>query len=324
MEKPDVAHTVGHIPSSALRPMLATLIDAPFDDPDWLFETKWDGYRIVARVEQGMVALYSRRGRHVTADYPSGATALAKMRRRVVLDGELIALDAGGRTSFQLLQNARQSRTRLRYCVFDLLFLDGKDVRRLPLVERKRLLRPILPKGAVIRFSRHVQRYGVKFFRAAERKRLEGIMAKRAQSRYRSGERSRDWLKIKTSKRQEVVIVGFTRPRKSRQHFGALVLAVRDGNAWRYVGHAGTGFSAASLEAIHAKLRRLITQKSPFREPTPNEKQTTWVRPRLVGEVKFTEWTNNGQMRHPAFVGLRTDKPARDVVREKEAHMGKR
>ena len=303
--------------------MLATLIHAPFDDPDWLFETKWDGFRIVADVTRGRAALYSRNGKNVTKAYPSIATALAKSRHRAVFDGELVALDGKGRSRFQLLQNARRGRPRLRYCAFDLLFLDGKDVRRLPLLERKRLLRSVLPKNASIRFSRHVRRRGVSAFRAAERRGLEGIVGKRAQSFYQSGRRTRDWVKIKTVRRQEAVIVGFTRPRRSRKHFGALVLALRRGRSWRYVGHTGTGFSAASLEAIHARLQALVRRSKPFSQQVPNEKSTRWVRPKLVCEVKFTEWTRDGRMRHPAFVGLRGDKPAVDVIREREFRMAK-
>ena len=303
---------------SALRPMLATLIERPFDDPAWVFEIKWDGFRVIAKVGQGKAVLLSRGGKCVTRDYPGIVAPLEKIRRRAVLDGELVALDEYGRSRFQLLQNAQRARTHLRYYVFDLLFLYGKDLRRLPLIERKRRLRPILPKSSLIRYSKHIKGKGVKFFRTAQRRRLEGIMAKRAQSHYYSGKRSREWLKIKTARRQEVVIVGFTKPRKSRKYFGALVLALRKGNSWRYAGHTGTGFSAVSLKTIHAKLKSLVRARRPFRHQIPNEKLTTWVRPKLVGEVKFTEWTRDGQMRHPAFVGFRGDKPAAAVVREKE------
>ncbi|NWG25784.1 MAG: DNA ligase [Pseudorhodoplanes sp.] len=309
---------------AALRPMLAALIDRPFDHPDWVFETKWDGFRVIAKIERGAAMLYSRGGERITPDYPSVAGALSKIRHRAVLDGELVALDSSGRSRFQLLQNARRGRARLRYCVFDLLSLDGRDVRRLPLLERKRLLRPILPKDAAIRFSRHVKEHGIGLFRRARRLGLEGIVAKRADSPYRSGQRTRDWLKIKTTRRQEVVICGFTQPRRSRKYFGALVLGLRAGGKWLYAGHAGTGFTKESLQAIHRKLMPLVRRRSPFDHPIPHEDVTTWVTPRLVCEVKFTEWTSDGQMRHPAFVGLRSDKPARQVVREREARAGTR
>lgn len=309
------------IATAALRPMLATLVDAPFVGPDWIFETKWDGYRIIARIDDGRVTLLSRRGTDVTRDYPRIAAALAKLRRahQAVIDGELVALDRSGRSRFQLLQNAGNTRTRLVYYVFDLLFLNGSDLRRFPLVERKRQLRSLLVPGRVVRYSRHVQRSGKAAFRNARRRGYEGIMAKLAQGPYLSGRRSREWLKIKTGLRQEVVIVGYTRPQRSRQYFGALVLAVRKGDKWKFVGRAGTGFDRDNLKFIHAKLAPLRTARKPIDASVPGERATIWVRPHLVCEVKFTEWTDDGQMRHPAFLGLRTDKPARSVVRESRA-----
>jgi bifunctional non-homologous end joining protein LigD len=309
------------IPKAALKPMLATLIGAPFDDPDWVFETKWDGYRVIARIDAGKVTLLSRRGTNLTANYPGIAAALAKLKRaqQAVIDGELVALDNRGRSRFQLLQNARNARARLAYYVFDLLFLNGRNLRGLPLIERKRLLKTLLTPSKVIRYSRHTKGNGKAAFRSARRQGHEGIMAKRAQGRYLSGKRSREWLKVKTVLRQEVVIVGYTRPQRSRQYFGALVLAVRKGDKWQYVGRAGTGFDRGSLKLIHGKLVPLRSARKPIDAEVPGERTTSWVRPRLVGEVKFTEWTDDGQMRHPAFLGLRTDKPARSVVREKGA-----
>lgn len=300
--------------------MLATLVEAPFDDPDWIFETKWDGYRIVARIDDGDVTLLSRRGKDVTRDYPRVAAALAKLgrARRAVIDGELVALDKRGRSRFQLLQNAANTRTRLVYYVFDLLFLNGRDLRGLPLVARKRALKSLLVPGRVVRYSRHVARYGKTAFRNARRRGDEGIMAKRAAGPYVSGRRTREWLKIKTGLRQEVAIVGYTRPQRSRQYFGALVLAIRQGSKWKYVGRAGTGFDRDSLKRIHARLAPLRAVRKPVDAIVPGERTTTWVRPRLVCEVKFTEWTRDGQMRHPVYVGLRTDKPARSVVRERK------
>jgi len=185
-------------------------------------------------------------------------------------------------------------------------------------VERKRQLKSLLGPGRVIRYSRHVRRSGTAAFRGARRRGYEGIMAKRAHGPYASGRRTREWLKIKTGLRQEVVIVGYTRPQRSRQYFGALVLAVRQGGKWKYVGRAGTGFDRDSLKSIHARLVRLRSPRKPIDAIVPGERSHNLVRPRLVCEVKFTEWTADGQMRHPAFVGLRTDKPARSMAREKE------
>ena len=198
----------------------------------------------------------------------------------------------------------------------DLMFAQGKDLRALPLLERKQRLKAILPRHKLIAYSNHRKGNGSKFFAAAERRHLEGIMAKRADSPYASGRRTADWLKVKTAQRQEVVIAGFTAPRRTRPFFGALVLAVRDTDAWRYIGHVGTGFSHQVLEELHRKLVRLKTAKSPFPGKVKNERVTTWVRPSLVAEVKFAEWTSKGELRQPVYLGLRSDKYARDVVRE--------
>jgi bifunctional non-homologous end joining protein LigD len=300
-----------------LQPMLATLTDAPFDDPDWVFESKWDGFRMVAVIKRGRVTLYSRNGQIVSENYKPVAKALEKVEHDAVIDGELVAIDGKGISRFQLLQNALRTTARLRYCVFDLMEVDGEDLRRLPLLERKGRLKPIVPKDRLVSFSNHRARYGKRYFKEAERKGLEGIMAKRADSLYLPGARSADWLKIKTAKRQEAVIVGFTAPRRSRKHFGALVLALREGTRWRYVGHVGTGFSNEALADLHAKLAPLRTSSSPFNQRVKDEQVTTWVKPRLVAEVKFSEWTAGGEMRHPAFLGLRKDKRPEEVVLEK-------
>ena len=197
------------------------------------------------------------------------------------------------------------------------MFEDGKDLRDLPLIERKKRLKAVLPKHKLLAFSRHHRTHGKKFFAEAERTGLEGIMAKRAASVYASGGRTADWLKIKTAKRQEVVIAGFTAPRRSRPCFGALVLAVRDNGGWRYIGHVGTGFSHETLKELHRRLIKLKSAKSPFPGRVKDETVTTWVRPSLVAEVKFAEWTGKGEMRQPVYLGLRSDKKAKDVVRER-------
>jgi bifunctional non-homologous end joining protein LigD len=295
--------------------MLATLIDAPFDDKDWVFETKWDGFRLVAETGNGNPSLYSRNGNDVTAHYAPVAEALGSVKRSAVIDGELVALDARGRSRFQLLQNALRGTARLRYYVFDLLFLDGRDLRGKPLVERKDRLRAILGRHALIRYSPHRQQHGKAEF-AKARRAEEGIIAKRAAGRYYSGKRTREWLKIKTGHQQEAVIVGFTEPRGSREHFGSLVLGVYDKGKLVYAGHSGGGFSREMLKTLHARMMQLKTDKKPLTD-VPHEDQTTWIRPRLVCQVKFTEWTRKGEMRHPVFLGLRTDKLARQVRRER-------
>jgi bifunctional non-homologous end joining protein LigD len=246
------------------------------------------------------------------------AKALEGIKHDAVIDGELVAIGIDGLSHFQLLQNARRHEAKVQYCAFDLMFQDGDDLRGLSLLERKKRLKAILPKHKLIAFSHHRATFGTKFFREADRSGLEGIMAKRADSPYLSGARTDNWLKIKTSKRQEVVIAGFTAPRRTRPCFGALALAVREGKEWRFIGHVGTGFSHDTLKELHGKLIKLKMAKSPFPKKVRGEAITTWVKPTLVAEVKFTEWTNSGEMRHPVYLGLRADKGAEEVLRERE------
>ena len=301
-----------------LQPMLATLTDSPFDDPGWVFEDKFDGFRMVAEIRASRVVLYSRNGKIISQSYVEVAKALEGVKADSVIDGELVAIGKDGVSHFQLLQNALRQEAKLLYCAFDLMFADGEDLRGLPLLERKKRLKAILPRHKLIAFSNHRKGSGKKIFAEAERRHLEGIMAKRADSPYVSGRRSADWLKVKTAQRQEVVIAGFTAPRRTRLFFGALVIAVREGGAWRYIGHVGTGFSHQALEELHGKLMRLKTDKSPFSTKVKDERVTTWVRPALVAEVKFAEWTSKGELRQPVYLGLRSDKKANDVVREKK------
>jgi bifunctional non-homologous end joining protein LigD len=300
-----------------LQPMLATLTDAPFDDAAWIFEDKYDGFRMVSEIRRGKVALYSRNGKIISDSYIEVAKALEGVKADAVIDGELVAIGKDGVSHFQLLQNALRHEAKLLYCAFDLMFFDGDDLRKLPLLERKKRLKAILPRHKLIAFSKHRKSSGKKFFAEAERKHLEGIMAKRADSPYASGSRTADWLKVKTAQRQEVVIAGFTAPRRTRPLFGALALAVREDGAWRYIGHVGTGFSRQTLEELHGKLVKLKTAKSPFPARVKDEAVTTWVRPSLVAEVKFAEWTSKGELRQPVYLGLRADKKAVDVARER-------
>jgi bifunctional non-homologous end joining protein LigD len=299
-----------------LQPMLATLIDAPFDGPDWVFENKWDGFRVVAYLTRGRVTLYSRSGIMLSDSYRAVADALRGVPHDAVLDGEVVALDARGIARFQLLQNAHRTRVRLRYYLFDLMLLDEEDLRPLPLLARKERLRRLVPRHPLLAFSAHHAEFGRRFFAAAARRGLEGIMAKRANSPYLSGVRSTDWLKIKAARRQEVVIVGFTAPRGSRPYFGSLLLAVREADHWRYVGRVGTGFSHEVLRRLYARLRPLRRRTSPLPTVVKNARDTRWVEPTLVAEVKFAEWTTAGEMRQPAFVGLREDKRPEEVIRE--------
>ena len=300
------------------RPMLATLVDKPFDDKKWVFETKWDGFQLVTEKSSDKVRLWSRNGIDVTTKYAIIVPALQKIDGSCVIDGELCALDVQGRSRFQLLQNALNKKARLLYVVFDALFVGGNDIRGKPLLERKQILKALLPRDSLLRYSEHVAEFGKREFAKAQRAHEEGVIAKRPAGLYYSGKRTREWLKFKAVHEQEVVIVGYTEPRRSRKYFGSLVLAVRDkaNKRWVYAGHVGTGFDQASLKSIYETMQPLRTNKKPFDQKAKNETATTWLLPKLVGEVKFTEWTSESEMRHPAFLGLRMDKKAIDVVRE--------
>src|SRR4051794_17515180 len=291
-----------------LQPMLATFTDEPFDDRGWVFEDKYDGFRMIAEIRRDKVVLYSRNGKIISHSYIEVAKALEGVKGDAVIDGELVAIGKDGVSHFQLLQNALRHEAKLLYCAFDLMFENAADLRKQPLLDRKKRLKAVLPRHKLIAFSSHRKGDGKKFFAEAERKDLEGIMAKRADSPYTSGSRTRYRLKIKTAKRQEVVIAGFTAPKRTRPFFGALVLAVREGDAWRYIGHVGTGFSHKVLGDLHAKLIKLTVSKSPFPAKVKDELVTTWVMPSLVAEVKFAEWTSKGELRQPVYLGLRSDK----------------
>ncbi len=237
-----------------LQPMLATLTDAPFDDPNWVFEDKFDGFRMVAEIRRGRVALYSRNGKIISHSYVEVAKALEGVKADAVIDGELVAIGKDGVSHFQLLQNALRHEAKLLYCAFDLMFADGEDLRALPLLERKKRLKALLPRHKLIAFSNHRKGNGTRFFAEAELRHLEGIMAKRADSPYASGRRTADWLKVKTAQRQEVVIAGFTAPRRTRPFFGALVLAIRDDDTG--------GTSATSAPVSATKFSKSFTASS--------------------------------------------------------------
>jgi bifunctional non-homologous end joining protein LigD len=302
----------------ACRPMLATLVNDPFDDEKWVFETKWDGFRLITEKRDQTVRLWSRNGIDVTKRYAVLLPALQKIEGSCVIDGELCALDAHGRSRFQLLQNALNEKAKLLYVLFDALFAGGKDIRKEPLLARKEILKGLLPRNPLLRYSEHVTEFGKREFSKAQRAHEEGVIAKRAAGLYFSGKRTREWLKFKAVHEQEVVIVGYTEPRRSRKYFGSLVLAVRDKakRRWVYAGHVGTGFDQASLKSLHERMQPLRADQKQFDQKVGHENATTWLVPKLVGEVKFTEWTSDGEMRHPVFLGLRTDKKATDVVRE--------
>jgi bifunctional non-homologous end joining protein LigD len=306
-----------------IDPELATLVAEPPEGDEWVHEVKLDGYRILARADRGRVTLWTRRGKDWTGSMPDIARAIGALPvDRAWLDGEVVFMKRGRPSSFQELQNALGTGSRhVTYVAFDLLHLGARDVRALPLVDRKALLARLIGRsGPFLRFSRHARGSGRRAHDEACRRGFEGIVSKRAAAPYRSG-RGRDWLKCKCLARQEFVVGGFTRPAGSRVGLGALLLGVYAGGRLAYVGRVGTGFTDRSLRDLVARLGPLEQAEPPF-APAPRGADAAgvrWVRPALVAEVAFTEWTADGRLRHPSFQGLREDKPPRDIVRERPA-----
>ena len=304
--------------------MKAVLADQPFSDPNWIFERKLDGVRCLAFREGKTVRLLSRTGREMNGSYPELVEALERERcDDFVVDGEVVAFD-GAVTSFSRLQRrmqlsdpaaARRTGVPVFLYVFDLLRHEGEDLRGLPLRERKSRLRRALSFHGPVRFTPHRNERGEELFGEACEKGLEGVIAKRADSPYRSS-RSRDWLKLKCHAEQELVIGGFTAPRGSRTEFGALLVGYHEDGSLRYAGKVGTGFDRATLQRLGAQLREREQAEPPFEPFKPVPPGTRWVRPELVAQVGFAEWTRDGRLRHPRYVGLREDKPAHEVVRE--------
>ena len=305
----------------SIHPMLATLVKHPFDDPDWIFEPKWDGFRAIAEGQGGQIHLYSRNGQDLRDRYPKIVQALKTIHHSFVLDGEIVILDDRGRSHFQALQNYQNTgEGSLCYCVFDLLSLDGKDLCKSPLLKRKQALSGLLlKKHGPILLTPWSQGDGKEAFSKALQDELEGIMAKETHSLYLEGRRVKTWLKIKAHQQQEMVICGYTPPQHSREEFGALLLGVRELHQWKYAGCVGTGFTVQTLHELMQQMRPLMTEQCPFSECPKGLSSPVWVKPHLVCEVAFTEWTADEKLRHPSFLGLRSDKAARDVHREHAA-----
>jgi bifunctional non-homologous end joining protein LigD len=303
--------------------MKAVLSDRPFDDPAWIFERKLDGIRCGAVREAGSVRLISRGGKALNDAYPELEEALAVDGPDLEADGEIVAFRAG-QTSFARLQGRMQIRDRERaratgiavfLYLFDLLALDGEDLRERPLLARKRALRAAVAFRGPLRYTSYRVGAGEAAYREACRRGWEGVIAKRADSPYRAT-RSRDWLKLKCNRGQEFVIGGWTAPKGSRTRLGALLVGYHDDGVLRYAGKVGTGFDQTTLDRLGDELERRERPSPPFADVRPIPAGTRWAEPELVAQIAFTEWTTGGRLRHPRFEGLRDDKPAREVVRE--------
>jgi bifunctional non-homologous end joining protein LigD len=303
-----------------LKPMLATRVEEAFDSKDWLYEIKWDGYRALAYVQKGKVELRSRNNLSFTKKFTAITETLKEeWNADAVLDGEIVALNDEGLPDFQSLQNFVKNgrKARLAFYVFDILWCNGKDLTSLPLIERKTILQNLIPESEVIIFSDHIIGEGKAFFKIALKKGLEGVMAKDMQSEYYIDHRSKSWLKIKNTQKLEAIICGFTEPRKSRKHFGAIILGKYKGSKLEYIGHSGSGFTEKSLKELHQKLQPLVVKKCPFTTIPKTNMPVTWVKPQFVCEVTFTEWTEDHVLRHPIFLGLRKDKTVATEKNEK-------
>jgi bifunctional non-homologous end joining protein LigD len=315
-----------------VKPMLATLVDKPFDDSNWVYEVKWDGYRTLAYINKGKVELLSRNNKSFTEKYYPIVDAMKNWTIDAVLDGELVVLKDSGTADFSALQNWRsEADGDLVYYAFDLLWYGGKNIMELPLSERQAVLKEVLPTNDDnIRLSQVFTASGLDFFDAAKKMQLEGIMAKRIDSTYTPDARSKEWLKVKVNQRQEVVIGGFTKNEGSAKQFSSLLLGVYNGSKLEYVGKVGTGFTDKIQREMMAVFTPLISTKNPFNiepdinkpsrfRPNPPNATATYLKPVLVCEVSFAEVTSDGVFRHPSFEGMRADKKAKDVVRETAA-----
>jgi len=316
---------------TGIKPMLATLVNEPFDDPDWQYEVKWDGYRAMAFLNKGKVDLLSRNNKSFNEKFYPIYDLLSDWKLNAVLDGEILVLNDKGISNFGSLQNWRsEADGELVFYVFDILWYEGKNLMELPLYQRQAILNEILPTNDDrIRLGKVFKASGVDFFDAAERMGLEGIIAKKTDSTYSTNYRSKEWLKIKVHKRQEVVIAGFTKNADTSKSFSSLLLGVYEQGKLQYVGKVGTGFSDKLQKSMMEQFKPIIVDKSPFESipdvnkpsrfrPNPPKAKATWLKPELVCEVAFAEVTDDGVFRHPSFQGMREDKKAKDVVREVE------
>jgi bifunctional non-homologous end joining protein LigD len=312
-----------------LSPMLATLVDKPFDNAEWQYEIKWDGYRVVAFCKKSKVELKSRNDKSFNEKFYPVYKAVQDWNINAVVDGEVVVLDENGKSNFGALQNWRsEADGEIYYYVFDVLWLNGKDLMQIPLSERRNILKQMIPENNIIRLSENFEVSGIEFFKTAKKMGLEGIIAKKSDSTYSSGNRSKEWLKVKANKRQEMIIGGYTKNDDSSKLFSSLLLGVFEKGKLIYTGKAGTGFKDKRQKEMLKQFKPFITNSPPFTElpdinkpsrfrPNPPHAVAVWMKPELVCEVSFTEMTTDGIMRHPSFEAMRIDKNAKDVTREK-------
>lgn len=295
--------------ASFISPMAATLSDQPaFNDVKWIFEIKWDGYRAIAELAGKETRLYSRNGLSFNKAYPKVYNELIKIKHKAIIDGEIVVFKEG-MPSFQAIQNYKSTQNLpIQYLVFDCLELKGKDLSKLPLIERKEILKTILPENDIIRYCDHVEKDGIAFFEEARKINLEGVIAKRRDSKYFTGKRSKEWLKIKNLNVDDFRIVGWTDPKSSRQYFGALLLAHEVDGQLIYAGEVGTGFTNESLKQLYSKFEPLEVAKCPLDVPVKKEKDYHWIKPKYAAQIQYVEFTDEGHVRHPSFLGLRIDK----------------
>jgi len=297
--------------AAGVRPMLATLVDAPFHEPGWVYEEKYDGIRIIAVKQGKRVQLLTRNDIDRTADFPAVAAAIAALPApSLMLDGEVVVFDAHGISRFQLFGG--DGRRQPVYVVFDLLFARGRDLRARSLAERREALQAEVRPHGPLRLARRLAADGFKAFEIARARGLEGIVAKDAASAYESGRRSMAWRKVKVRAEEEFVIGGYTAPAGARAHFGAILVGAFEGDRLRYAGKVGTGFTTRTLAALAARFAPLARDSSPFAD-APRARDVTWLAPRLVAQIGFMERTGDGRLRHPVFLGLRDDKDAHEV-----------
>ncbi|MGZ5287266.1 MAG: non-homologous end-joining DNA ligase, partial [Flavisolibacter sp.] len=306
-----------------LKPMLATLVDAPFTSEEWQFELKLDGYRTLAFLNKGSVEIRSRNENSFNLKFKPVYEALKEWNINAVVDGEIVVLNEEGRSDFNGIQQwDKKQEGQLIYYVFDIVWLEGRDLSGLPLFQRRDILRQLMPESGTIRYSDHIDDIGEEFFEIARKNNLEGIIAKRKDSTYVADARSKSWLKIKIEEQHEAIICGYSKNRNTDRLFSSLVLGIYKEGCLTYIGQSGTGFTEKSQVELMKKMRPLVTSQRPFEQDPKIGKTTIWVEPELVCEVKYTELTKEGIMRHPSFQGMRTDKTAADLNTESAQSTG--